>query len=198
MKRRELLIGLTFALATPARAARLAPAAKLIAAAEAQIGLTLHYDPAYTKLSYPGGDVPMERGVCTAVIIRAYRKAFAVDLQKLVHEDMKANFADYPKNWGLKATDINIDHRRVPNLQKFFARKKAALPLPDELSGFVAGDIVTMMLPGHLPHIGIVSDTLNEAGSKRLVIHNIGGGAAKDDVLGLYELTGRYRYLPSI
>jgi uncharacterized protein len=120
------------------------------------------------------------------VVIRAYRQGLGIDLQQLVHEDMKAHFDAYPKSWGLAKTDSNIDHRRVPNLQRFFARQNAALGVPDDPSKFAAGDLVTMLLPGNLPHIGIVSDRLNGAGTKPLIIHNIGGGAARDDVLGSY------------
>jgi uncharacterized protein len=167
---------------------------KLVAAARAQIGRTLLYDPSYVKLSYPGGDVPVERGVCTDVVIRAYREAFGVDLQKLVHEDMKKSFASYPKNWGLKRPDKNIDHRRVPNLQTYFKRRGAAQPVSETAADYAAGDIVTMMLPGNLPHVGIVSDQVNAKGVP-LFIHNIGWGAREDDALLSYKHTGRYRYL---
>jgi uncharacterized protein len=162
---------------------------QLIAAARAQVGRTTLYDAAYVALSYPGGDVPMERGVCTDVVIRAYREAFGIDLQKLVHEDMRKNFAAYPTRWGLKKPDRNIDHRRVPNLQTFFARKGAAL----NSTGAEAGDLITMMLPGNLPHIGIVSDKVNEE-KIPLFIHNIGGGTQEEDVLQRFEITGRYRF----
>jgi uncharacterized protein len=172
-------------------------AMKLVRAAERQIGRTVIYDPAYVVLHYPGGDVGIERGVCTDVIIRAYRDGLGIDLQKLVHEDMKATFSAYPKTWGLTKTDRNIDHRRVPNLQKFFARHNAQLAIPEKPLDFMAGDLVTMMLPGNLPHIGIVSGTLNDAGTKPMIIHNIGGGAALDDVLGLYPITGRFRFFPT-
>lgn len=197
MKRRAFLVGLAIVAARPAWAAPRPAAQKLIKAAESQIGRTVIYDPTYVVLRYPGGDVAMERGVCTDVVIRAYRQGLGVDLQKLVHEDMKVNFAAYPQTWGLAKTDSNIDHRRVPNLQKFFSRNKSQLTIPGDPSGFAAGDLVTMMLPGSLPHIGIVSDTMNDTGGKPLIIHNIGGGAARDDVLGLYPITGRYRYLPA-
>ena len=107
-------------------------ATRLIEAARKQIGVTLHYDPAYSGLAFPNGDVPRSRGVCTDVVIRAYRDAFGIDLQSLVNADMKANFAAYPKIWGLRRTDRNIDHRRVPNLQVFLKRQGAVLPLSDE------------------------------------------------------------------
>jgi uncharacterized protein len=197
MNRRCIVAGLALYFGSPAKAAAKPVAQRLVAAAESQIGRTVIYDPAYVVLRYPGGDVTIERGVCTDVVIRAYRQGLGVDLQELVHEDMTAHFSSYPKVWGLAHTDSNIDHRRVPNLQRFFARNKAQLVIPDDPSGFAGGDLVTMLLPGNLPHIGIVSDTMNDAGSKPLIIHNIGGGAARDDVLGLYPITGRYRYLPA-
>lgn len=198
MKRRDFLTGLILLGAGPVMATPTSGEQKLIAAAEAQIGQTVLYDPSYVVLPYPGGDVPRDRGVCTDVVIRAYRDGLGLDLQKLVHEDMKANFSTYPKTWGLRKTDSNIDHRRVPNLQQFLTRHNAQRAIPDSPSGFAAGDLVTMMLPGNLPHIGIVSATLNEAGSKPLIIHNIGGGTAREDVLGLYRITGRYRYFPGL
>jgi uncharacterized protein YijF (DUF1287 family) len=158
------------------------------------VGVTLSYDPAYTTLAYPNGDVPLEKGVCTDVVIRAMRDALSQDLQKLVHEDMKANFSAYPRNWGLIRPDRNIDHRRVPNLRKYFARKGCEVKLPAEgdFSGFRAGDLVTCTVAGKLPHIMIVSDRKTEEG-RPLVIHNIGGGAREEDVLSVYPLTGLYR-----
>jgi uncharacterized protein len=197
MNRRDLIAGIALCCGNPVFAAAKSAAQKLVAAAERQIGRTVIYDPAYVVLAYPGGDVALERGVCTDVVIRAYRDGLGLDLQRLVHEDMKAHFDAYPKAWDLTKTDTNIDHRRVPNLQRFFARHNAQLAIPDDPSGFVAGDLVTMLLPGNLPHIGIISETSNETGRKPLIIHNIGGGAARDDVLGLYRITGRYRYLPN-
>lgn len=169
--------------------------AKIVEAARKQVGITLSYDPAYTAMKYPGGDVPEERGVCTDVVIRALREALGEDLQKLVHEDMKANFAKYPKIWGLKGTDKNIDHRRVPNLMTFFKRKHTALDLPgaDEKEKFLPGDIVTCTVPPHLPHIMIVSDRRNEDGLP-LVIHNIGGGTREEDRLNDFPLTGHFRW----
>jgi uncharacterized protein len=196
MKRREVLAALAMLSAGSAWAARTSATQKLIAAAQAQVGQTVRYDPSYVVLTYPGGDVPRDRGVCTDVVIRAYRDGLGLDLQKLVHEDMNAHFKAYPKSWGLAKTDSNIDHRRVPNLQIFFTRQKAQVSIPDDPAGFAAGDVVTMLLPGNLPHIGIVSASMNDAGNKPLVIHNIGGGAAREDVLGLYRITGRYRYFP--
>ena len=168
---------------------------KLIDAARAQVGVTLRYDPAYVTLAYPGGDVPEDRGVCTDVIVRAYRRAFAFDLQKAVHEDMRQAFASYPQKWGLKGTDRNIDHRRVPNLQTFFTRRNASLSVTQDAKVYLPGDLVTQMLPGNLPHIGIVSDRRSRDGSRPLVIHNIGSGAKEEDTLFAFPITGHYRLL---
>jgi hypothetical protein len=171
-------------------------AARLVAAAESQIGRTVRYDPAYTKLAYPGGDVPIEKGVCTDVVIRAYRKGLGIDLQKLVHEDMAGAFSAYPKNWGLKGPDTNIDHRRVPNLRTFFKRKGASLPLSANGHDYLPGDIVTVNLPGNLAHIIVVSQRANADGTAPLCIHNIGAGAQLEDTLFTYEQTGHYRFAP--
>ena len=164
----------------------------VVTAARSQIGVTTGYDPAYRKLDYPGGDVPESTGVCCDVVIRALRKSHELDLQKLVHEDMKANFAAYPKNWGLKKTDRNIDHRRVPNLQTFFKRKGWSLPVTQQAADYQPGDLVTCTLPGNLPHIMVVSDRKSTAGVP-LVIHNIGSGAKEEDRLFDFTLTGHYR-----
>ncbi len=161
---------------------------ELVQAARSQVGVTLHYDPNYTKLAYPNGDVALSKGVCTDVIIRALRDAYGMDLQKLVHEDMAKNFAHYPKKWGLKQPDANIDHRRVPNLQVYFKRHWQDLTYSAKPPDFQAGDVITVMLPGNLPHIMLVSDA-----KKNIVIHNIGRGAKEDASLGLYTITGHYR-----
>lgn len=186
MKILFLLCCLTFAAAaqTPA---------ELVTAARAQVGRTTLYDPAYVTLKYPGGDPPPERGVCTDVVIRALREAFSADLQKLVHEDMAANFSSYPKIWGLKKTDKNIDHRRVPNLQKYFERRGMKLPVTQNAADYQPGDLVTCTVPPNLPHIMIVSDKKNADGTP-LVIHNIGRGAQEEDCLFTYPLTGHYRW----
>lgn len=167
---------------------------KIVTAARKQIGVTLTYDPAYTSLKYPNGDVPRERGVCTDVVIRALRDGLSRDLQKLVHEDMSENFSKYPKNWGLSRTDKNIDHRRVPNLQVFFKRQAYQLAISGEkdAAAFQAGDLVTCTVPPNLPHIMIVSDRKSEEGTP-LVIHNIGSGTKEEDVLFRFKLTGHYR-----
>lgn len=168
-------------------------AARLAHAARQQIGVTRSYDPAYIRLDYPMGDVDRASGVCTDVVIRAYRDAFDVDLQQLVHEDMKTAFADYPTIWGLSRPDRNIDHRRVPNLERFLERRGASLPVPLALDGWKPGDLYTMRLGGRLPHIGIVSDRLTGAGHP-YVIHNIGGGTQEEDILGMFDDERRFRY----
>lgn len=172
-------------------------AEKLIAAAESQIGVTLIYDPAYAGLSFPNGDIPRERGVCTDVVIRAYRDAFGYDLQQAVNADMKAHFSAYPKIWGLKRPDRNIDHRRVPNLQAFFKRKGAELPVSDRPGDYVPGDLVSQMLPGNLPHIAIVTHRLSPDGKRPMVVHNIGAGTRLEDRLFDFDITGRYRFQPA-
>lgn len=164
----------------------------LVEAARAQVGKTLAYDPAYRRLKYPMGDVPIETGVCTDVIIRALRNSHKIDLQKLVHQDMTKNFSAYPRNWGLKKPDPNIDHRRVLNLQTFFRRKGWKLSLKSDLTAFKPGDIVTCIVPPHLPHIMIVSDKMSPEG-RPLIIHNIGAGAQEEDLLFEFKLTGHYR-----
>lgn len=166
-------------------------ASSLVVAARRQIGVTVVYDPAYVRLPYPGGDVPASRGVCTDVVIRAFR-ARGLDLQQRVHEDMRAHFASYPQKWGLRGPDSNIDHRRVPNLQAWFARQGWSLTATRNAADYRAGDLVTWMLPGNLPHIGIVSDRKSLTGTP-LIIHNIGNGAREDNILFDYPITGHYR-----
>ncbi|MEO5916016.1 MAG: DUF1287 domain-containing protein [Luteolibacter sp.] len=170
---------------------------KLVASARKQIGVTLYYDSHYTTLEYPNGDVPSDRGVCTDVVIRAMRDGLSKDLQKLVHEDMAGNFSAYPKDWGLSKPDKNIDHRRVPNLKTWLKRQGWQLPLPapNDSAKFLPGDIVTCTVPPNLPHVMIVSDRKTDGGVP-LVIHNIGGGAAEQDMLFNFPLTGLYRMKP--
>lgn len=171
-------------------------AVRLIAAAESQIGETVVYDPSYVGLDYPAGDVPRDRGVCTDVVIRAYRDAFGIDLQKLVHEDMARHFADYPKIWGLARPDRNIDHRRVPNLERYFTRAGAARGVSSDPAGFQPGDMVAQRLPGNLPHIAIVSDRPAGDGVTPLVIHNIGAGTQLENRLFDFPHTGHFRLPP--
>lgn len=172
----------------------LGPGHDLADAAKAQVGVTLRYDSRYQRIPYPGGDVPMDRGVCTDVVIRAYRH-FGIDLQALVHKDMAGAWGEYPNLWRLKSPDRNIDHRRVPNLAAFFKRHGQVLPISKDQRTYLPGDIVTWRLVSGLPHIGIVSDQRSKAGIP-LVIHNIGWGTMLEDRLFDYEVTGHYRYLP--
>jgi len=153
------------------------------------------YDPKYYSIPYPNGDVAADRGVCTDVVIRAYRK-LDIDLQKEVHVDMKANFSKYPslKKWGLKRPDTNIDHRRVPNLQVFFSRKGTVVPVSNKAENYLAGDIVTWKLSNGLDHIGVVVSRKSRDGKRRQVVHNIGRGQVMEDVLFSWEITGHYRY----
>jgi uncharacterized protein len=172
--------------ATPSNGASIANAAR------AQIGKTVSYDPGYRALDYPNGDVPIETGVCADVVVRALRQSLALDLQKLVHEDMKRHFSQYPQNWGLKGPDKNIDHRRVPNLQTYFKRNGWDLPLSKASRDYQPGDLVTCIVPPNLPHIMVVSDRTNTPGQP-LVIHNIGAGTQEEDRLFAFKITGHYR-----
>lgn len=168
-------------------------ALELVALARAQIGRTLIYDSRYQAIAYPMGDIPIERGVCADVVIRAFR-GLGIDLQQLVHEDMRRHFAAYPQNWGLKGPDANIDHRRVPNLAAFFKRQGKSLPVSDDPADYRPGDIVAWRLAGGQPHIGIVSDRRHWLGDRPLVIHNIGLGAQEEDRLFDFVITGHYRW----
>lgn len=178
--------------AAPEPSAYTGPMAGVIAAAEAQVGVTLRYAPAYAKLAFPGGDIDPSEGVCTDVVIRALRAGAGVDLQLAVNRDMKANFAAYPKTWGLKSPDRNIDHRRVPNLETLLARLGAQVALGRAPEDFAPGDIVTSRLPGNLPHIMVVSARRGASGNL-LVIHNIGAGAREEDALFEYPLKAQFR-----
>jgi hypothetical protein len=160
-------------------------------AARQQIGVTTNYDPAYVALRYPGGDVPPHTGVCSDVVVRALRKV-GIDLQKEVHEDMRANFQAYPQNWGLKRPDKNIDHRRVPNLMRYFERRqitfKQNLNRPET---YLPGDLVTWDLGRGVLHIGVVSD--RRTGDHPLILHNIGSGTQEENILLQYKVLGHYR-----
>jgi uncharacterized protein len=166
---------------------------KLIRAAVAQTATPVTYDGSYRKITYPGGDVPANIGVCTDLIVRAYR-AVGVDLQVRVHEDMKTAFASYPQLWGLLRADSNIDHRRVPNLQTYFRRHGAQLAISDNADDYLPGDLVTWTLPGNLPHIGLVTDQRSSHTQRRLIVHNIGRGPEIEDMLFDYPISGHYRY----
>ena len=171
----------------------------IVLAAIDQTHHNVRYDGSYFSIAYPNGDVPANVGVCSDVVIRSYRK-LGVDLQVLVHEDMVKNFRGYPskKLWRLSSTDRNIDHRRVPNLQVFFSRHGKALPVTDQGQDYAPGDIVTWMLPGNLPHIGIVTDKTSLGTGRPLIVHNIGAGPKLEDMIFAYKITGHYRYQPEI
>ena len=151
------------------------------------------YDPSYFSIDYPNGDVPADKGVCTDVVIRAYRK-LGIDLQKEVHEDMAAHFALYPKIWGLSRTDKNIDHRRVPNLMTFFKRHGTVKPITDNPADYVPGDIVCWNLGAAITHIGIVVDQRSEDGQRWMVVHNEGAGQVLEDIVFAYNVIGHYSY----
>jgi uncharacterized protein YijF (DUF1287 family) len=169
---------------------------RLVAAAIERTTKSVTYDGSYRRLEYPGGDVPDDIGVCTDLIVRSYR-AVGIDLQQLVHEDMKGAFTVYPQNWGLTRPDPNIDHRRVPNLQVFFSRHGTVLENSSDPADYHAGDIVTWALPGDLPHIGIVTHLRSSDGARPLVAHNLANGPELEDMLFGYRITGHYRYTGS-
>jgi uncharacterized protein len=170
------------------------PALKqMLAGAIEQPGYTFYYDPAYIKLEYPGGDVPLERGVCTDVLIRAFRKG-GVDLQKEIHEDMKGNFNAYPTKWGLTRPDSNIDHRRVPNLMTYFKRHGKAVPINSAAEDYKPGDVVAWDLGEGVDHIGILTNLWSPEARQFLIVHNIGAGARIENVLFSWHITGHYRY----
>ena len=189
-------IGLVFLIFCHAGFAEFSDRALVVAAME-RLNHSVRYDGSYRLIDYPGGDVPGDTGVCTDVIIRSYR-SIGIDLQKLVHEDMQKAFDHYPSKriWGLDSTDKNIDHRRVPNLQTFFTRHGKKLAITDNASDYAPGDVVTWMLPGNLPHIGIVTDVYDQQTQQPLVVHNIGSGPQLENMLFDYPVTGHYRYLP--
>ena len=193
MKTRLLLPLLCLCFCGPVRA----DADDLVRAAIERTEHPIRYDGRYFPIAYPGGDVPAEVGVCTDVVIRAYRR-LGIDLQQRVHEDMRAHFSAYPsaRLWGLRRPDPNIDHRRVPNLQVFFTRHGESLRISRDPRDYRPGDLVSWMLPGNLPHIGIVTDRIAPATGNPLIVHNIGAGPRLEDSLFTYEITGHYRYLP--
>lgn len=165
---------------------------KLSNAAISIIDENVVYTPNYVSLKYPNGDVPAKTGVCSDVVIRAYRK-LGIDLQKEVHEDMKANFSKYPTKWGLKKTDTNIDHRRVPNLEVFFERKGKKLEVSNNPNDYKTGEIVTWMINGKLPHIGIITHKKSIDGNP-IIVHNVGGGQIAEDCLFSWEIIGHFKY----
>jgi uncharacterized protein YijF (DUF1287 family) len=158
-----------------------------------QVGKTTGYDASYQKIDYPNGDVPIETGVCSDVIVRAFRKA-GIDLQKDVHEDMKADFSAYPTRWGLSGPDANIDHRRVPNLETYFTRKGKSLSTIGGPDNFLPGDIITWDLGTGQDHIGMIVNVWYRPSQRYLIVHNIGAGTRMEDVLFAWKMTGHYRY----
>jgi len=169
---------------------------KLALAAIAIVDPTIEYDPSYFSIKYPNGDIPKNKGVCTDVIIRSYRK-LGIDLQKEVHEDMKANFSQYPnlKKWGMTKTDSNIDHRRVPNLEIFFERKGIKLPVSENADDYKTGEIVTWLINGKTPHIGIITDKKSNDGERNLIVHNVGQGQVLQDCLFSYKIVKHFKYV---
>jgi uncharacterized protein YijF (DUF1287 family) len=189
---RASLVALLF-LGTAASAEPDRPALRVVQGAIEQTAYTRSYDPSYVRIAYPNGDPPRDRGVCSDVIVRAFRKA-GVDLQKEIHEDMVRNFAAYPHRWGLLAPDANIDHRRVPNLMTFFARHGKSVPVSARPEDYLPGDVVAWDLGGGLLHVGLVSDAPTADGRGYAIVHNIGAGARLDDVLLNWKIIGHYRY----
>lgn len=184
------LIGLLFAASRPVGADA---TVDLALAAEARATHQVAYDPSYRKIAYPMGDVPADTGVCTDVVIRAYR-VLGIDLQVLVHEDMRGAFSRYPKTWGLKSTDRNIDHRRVPNLEVFFTRNGQSLPVSYDPKDYLPGDIVSWRLPNGAPHIGIVTTQADTDGTP-LIAHNIGWGPKVENMLFSFRIEGHFRFM---
>jgi len=167
---------------------------RLVSAALEQTRVTIYYDPSYRRIPYPGGDVPLDRGVCTDVVVRAFRK-IGIDLQKEIHEDMQRNKVSYPKLWGLSKLDSNIDHRRVPNQMTYFRRHCDVRSNSIRNGDYLPGDVVAWRLTSGLLHIGIVTDTQSSSSGSRLVVHNIGAGAKLEDVLFAWTVIGHYRCL---
>jgi hypothetical protein len=204
MERRVLLAGLAALAASPVFAQKLSAGERLAQAARAQVGVTTGYDPTWTAIQYPNGDVPRSTGVCADVVVRAARDGLGLDLQQLVHEDMAKHFSEYParKAWGAKGTDANIDHRRVLNLEAYFTRVGARIwtatgtvagnDFPQPLA---VGDTVTWLLDARLPHIGVVVATAG-ANSKAHVVHNIGRGAEESLLaeFAAHRAVGHYRW----
>jgi len=166
---------------------------QMLDGAIAQAGVTTEYDPAYVTLEYPGGDVPEKTGVCSDVVVRAFRKA-GIDLQKEVHEDMQAARSSYSTKWGSNAPDKNIDHRRVLNLMRYFERQGKSLPISDAADDYQPGDIVAWELSSGVDHIGIVTNMMSDSDGRLLIVHNIGAGTRIEDVLLDWTIKGHYRY----
>ena len=166
---------------------------QMLEGAIAQAGVTTSYDPSYVSLDYPGGDVPETSGVCSDVVVRAFRKA-GIDLQKEIHEDMKVARSDYPTKWGAISPDSNIDHRRVLNLMAYFRRQGKSLPVTYNAADYQPGDIVAWDLTSGIDHIGIVTNMLSDSTDRYLIVHNIGAGTRVEDVLFDWTIKGHYRF----
>ena len=166
---------------------------QMLDGAIAQTGVTTGYNPAYVALDYPGGDVPEKTGVCSDVVVRAFRKA-GIDLQKEVHEDMRAARAEYPKKWGAISPDRNIDHRRVLNLMTYFKRRGKSLPLSYSATDYQPGDIIAWELTSGIDHIGIVTNMMSDSEDRYLIVHNIGAGTRIEDVMFTWTIKGHYRF----
>jgi uncharacterized protein YijF (DUF1287 family) len=166
---------------------------RMLDGAISQAGVTTDYDPSYVALAYPGGDVPEKTGVCSDVVVRAFRKA-GIDLQKEIHEDMTAARSDYPTKWGATTVDANIDHRRVLNLRAYFRRQGKSLPISDSAADYQPGDIVAWDLTNGIDHIGIVTNMLSNSADRYLIVHNIGAGTRVEDVLFNWTIKGHYRF----
>jgi uncharacterized protein len=166
---------------------------QFIEAAVEQSKITTGYDPSYVGIAYPNGDVPPDTGVCSDVVVRAFRKV-GLDLQKELHEDMTRAWAEYPKKWGARGTDANIDHRRVLNLNTYFTRQGKSLPISDNRADYLPGDVVAWELSDGVEHIGILTNVWTESDKHYLIVHNIGSGARVEDVLLAWKIIGHYRY----
>ena len=166
---------------------------QMLEGAITQAGVTTGYDPSYVPLDYPNGDVPEKTGVCSDVVVRAFRKA-GLDLQKEVHEDMKVARSEYPKKWGANNPDRNIDHRRVLNLMTYFTRQQKALPISSSATDYQPGDVVAWELTSGIDHIGIVTNLLSDSEDRYLIVHNIGAGTRIEDVLFAWTIKGHYRF----
>jgi uncharacterized protein YijF (DUF1287 family) len=166
---------------------------QFIEAAIEQSKVTTGYDPSYAKIDYPNGDVSSDTGVCSDVVVRAFRKA-GIDLQKEVHEDMTRAWSEYPKKWGARGTDTSIDHRRVLNLTNYFDRQGKSQPITTDRADYLPGDVVAWELSDGVEHIGILTNLSSEADQHYLIVHNIGAGARVEDVLLAWKIIGHYRY----
>ena len=166
---------------------------KISEAALSIVDPNILYDGRYQKIDYPNGDVSSSIGVCTDVVIRSLRK-LGIDLQKLIHEDMKNNFSEYPQFWGNDGPDKNIDHRRVYNQMKFFSRMGNEVEISDSPNDYIPGDIVSWNLGGNTTHIGVIVSKKSSDNLRYMVVHNIGSGQVLEDILFDYKIIGHYRF----